>query len=106
MKQKKDILKQYRTEIDLIDDKIISLFATRFDVVKKIGELKIKNNISVYQAGRWGAVLDKAINKWKSVNLSPAFITHIWNIFHHSALYIQYQQKGKYARGQSLKKSK
>lgn len=55
-------LEMLRIEIDKIDKEIISLYEKRMDVVKKVTEYKIKNNIPVLDSSRESKMLEKNLN--------------------------------------------
>lgn len=54
-----DDLKNLRAEIDSIDKKLSLLFEKRMDVVSRIVQYKLKNNMSIYQKDREDEVLEK-----------------------------------------------
>lgn len=82
-------LQKYRDEIDKLDSEIISLLASRFEIVQKVGEFKKKNNMPALQNWRWQEVVDsrkkQALEKW----ISQDFIEKIWNEIHDYALYLE-----------------
>lgn len=56
-------LKEYRNEIDEIDNQIIKLFEKRMGVVKNIAEYKLKNNIEILNDEREKQILEKIKDK-------------------------------------------
>lgn len=82
-------LQKYREEIDKLDSEIISLLASRFEIVQKVWEFKKKNNMPALQNWRWQEVVDsrkkQALEKW----ISQDFIEKIWNEIHDYALYLE-----------------
>lgn len=52
-----------RKDIDKIDSKILDLFEKRMDTSEKIAEIKIKENLPVYQADREKQVIDDRCSK-------------------------------------------
>lgn len=52
-------LAQLREQIDKIDDRILELVAERIRVVLRIGELKRKSGIPVYDAERERAIFER-----------------------------------------------
>ena len=72
-------LNKFRKQIDEIDESIINLLAKRMLVVKKVGQLKKKNNIPVFDKSRW----EKVISSKKG------FVKKIWEIIHDEALRIE-----------------
>lgn len=59
------MLDKYRNQIDNLDTQIIELLDERFDVTKKVGEYKAKNDIAILNQDREQAI----INKLKKMNL-------------------------------------
>ena len=53
------MLKQYRDQLDQIDDKMKELFIKRMEIVKKIGSLKKENKLPVFDAARESEMLEK-----------------------------------------------
>ncbi|KEI16819.1 chorismate mutase [Clostridium haemolyticum] len=56
-----DDLKELREEIDLIDNKLISLFQKRMEAVLKVAEYKKNNNLPILNTSREQEVIDKNI---------------------------------------------
>ncbi|MCD3216763.1 chorismate mutase [Clostridium botulinum C] len=56
-----DDLKELRKEIDLIDNKLISLFQKRMEAVLKVAEYKKNNNLPILNTSREQEVIDKNI---------------------------------------------
>ena len=70
----------FRSEIDLIDTKIINLMNQRLDLVKKIGELKKEYNTPIIDIDR-EFVLKKLHNKIAKENkLDYLFIKNIFDL--------------------------
>lgn len=68
-----------RKQIDEIDGRIVSLLTKRMLVVKKVGQLKKKNNMPVFDRSR----------KDKVINSKKGFLKKIWKIIHDEALRIE-----------------
>lgn len=58
-------LQLLRNQIDIIDDKIIDLFAQRFSAVKEIGAYKKKHNLSSLDTIRREKLLQSHIDEGK-----------------------------------------
>lgn len=56
------MLKEYRKEIDEIDNAIINLLVERSEVVKKVKEYKLENNIEILDANREDQIIDRIVN--------------------------------------------
>ena len=72
-------LDDFRKQIDKIDNQIVDLLAKRMKVVKKVGQLKKKNNIPVLDKSRWQKVIKS----------KKGFVQKIYNIIHEEALKIE-----------------
>lgn len=75
-----------RKKIDSLDQQLIELLGQRELVVKEIGIYKAKNHIPPLQAARFQQVLDKNIAAGKKQDLSPDFVTEIFNAIHKESL--------------------
>lgn len=73
-----DVLDTLRKQIDQIDEQILTLFAGRFSLVKKIGEYKKNNNMQVLDKNREGKKLQKLIHLGNTQGVSEPFITSVW----------------------------
>jgi len=79
-------LEKLRKEIDLLDDELLNLLASRMMVAKKIGEYKKDNNITILQSDRWQEILDKFKSKAHNHGLSEGFITSIIKNIHNESI--------------------
>lgn len=77
-----NVLDALRKQIDQIDEQILTLFARRFSLVRKIGEYKKNNNMQVLDKNREGEKLQKLIQSGSAQDVSEPFITSVWkNVF-------------------------
>ena len=83
-------LKDWRKEIDLIDDEIIRLINQRTRIVKKIGILKVKAGLPIVDPPREEEILDK-IYSAKSVCPETNSIIGIYRKILHESRQIQNQ---------------
>ena len=72
-------LKDFRKQIDEIDEQIVNLLAKRMKIVEKVGLLKKKKNIPVLDSARWQKV----------IKTKKGFVKKIWEIIHEEALKIE-----------------
>lgn len=56
-------LDELRKEIDAVDEQLVKLLETRLNIVTKIGEYKIANNIPIIDRNRSGLVIEKAVKR-------------------------------------------
>ncbi|MBQ1648077.1 MAG: bifunctional 3-deoxy-7-phosphoheptulonate synthase/chorismate mutase type II, partial [Bacteroidales bacterium] len=82
-------LSQLRTRIDVIDDEILSMLASRMSVSRRIGEYKKAHNVAILQTGRWDSVLQEMIEEGKKKGLSPEFISSVYNAIHEASVQVQ-----------------
>ena len=75
-------LENLRKEIDIVDDKIVELFAKRFEIVKQIGVLKKENKIDIVDNKRFQKVLEKVKNLAEKNGISKKFIHEIYEKIH------------------------
>lgn len=82
-------LNQLRAQIDCFDDELLTLIANRMNVARKIGEIKVQNDVTVLQASRWNEILERTINKSEKLNLGKAFVTSYMEALHIESIRIQ-----------------
>jgi len=87
--QEKDLLKNFREQIDSLDREILYLLFRRFTIVNEIWKIKKQLNMSALQQDRWKEVLENKIEVWKEYWLNKEFIEDIWNRIHKESLEIE-----------------
>ena len=85
----KNQLNSLRKQIDILDNNLLKILAKRFQMVKKIGQLKKKLNLSTFDKKRFDDVLKTRISKAQQLGLSNDLIKKIYNIIHEEALEIE-----------------
>ncbi|MDF7670498.1 bifunctional chorismate mutase/prephenate dehydrogenase [Orbaceae bacterium ESL0721] len=70
-------LLQLRNEIDEIDQSILSLIAKRLDLVTKVGEIKSRQGIPIYDRKRETEMLAKRREEAEKIGVSPLLIEDI-----------------------------
>lgn len=55
------MLKQYRDQIDQIDEQLISLLDKRFEITKQVGDYKRANNIAILNHDREQQIINKIV---------------------------------------------
>ncbi|MCB1651748.1 MAG: chorismate mutase [Alphaproteobacteria bacterium] len=71
-------LKDYRQQIDAIDQELITLLARRYEIVRAVGALKARENLSVIQHERAEHVKQKACELASQKGLSPDLVRKIY----------------------------
>jgi len=82
----KELLKNFREQIDTLDAEILYLLFRRFTIVWEIWKIKKQENITPLQKDRWKQVLDEKIEIWAEFWLQKEFVVDIWNRIHKEAL--------------------
>ncbi len=82
----KIILEELRKQIDKLDNKLFDILEQRMEIAEQIGQYKKDHNITILQPGRWNEILEKAIHKGSSKNLSHEFITKIFKAIHQESI--------------------
>lgn len=85
----KELLKNYRAQIDSLDKEIIYLLSRRFTIVNEIWLLKKENNLSPLQSDRWDKLLNENIEFAEEYWVSKDLINDIWNRIHKESLEIE-----------------
>jgi len=76
IERSKKELKEFRKDIDNIDDKIINLLNKRAEIVIEIGKIKKLLNLGVFQPKREEEIIQRITNK--STLLKPSIVKTIW----------------------------
>ena len=82
-------LEKLRAMIDEVDDAIINQFATRMELVEKIGKYKLDNDVIILQLERWEQILKTRTDTADKAGLSADFIKKMLNIIHQESIRIQ-----------------
>ncbi|HMP29834.1 MAG TPA: chorismate mutase, partial [Saprospiraceae bacterium] len=84
--EKRTKLDQLRKDIDIIDEELIHVLASRMNVAREIGQYKKDNNLAILQTDRWLEVLEKFTKKADQNKLSEDFITKIIKAVHDESI--------------------
>lgn len=71
-------MKQFRAEIDALDDQIISLLGQRFDIVRKVAAHKKQHGIPTVLADRVEQVKENAARIGSDYDLDPEFMRNLY----------------------------
>jgi len=80
------ILESLREQIDSIDKQIIELLAQRMSAVKKIGEFKSKNKVTIFQLRRWEKVISSRVKQGAKLGLSADFVKKLLQLVHKESI--------------------
>lgn len=75
-----------RSEIDELDENLVSILAKRMELSRRIGQAKKANNVSIIQAGRWDSVMSRVLELGKRQGLDEKFLSCIFNEIHEASI--------------------
>lgn len=78
-----------REMIDEIDESLFNLLAERFDICKKIAEIKEDHHVTTIQPSRIEEKNQKFKRIAEQLNLNEKFVMDIWNLVHEESVDIQ-----------------
>jgi len=87
----KNMLNTLRTQIDVVDNKIVEMMGKRMKIADEIGVIKKQNNVAILQNRRWNEILGKMILDGETHNLSEEFMLKIYKAIHQES--INHQKK-------------
>lgn len=80
------LLHELRSQIDSIDEELLSLLAKRSEISTKIGVVKKENNLTVLQLDRWNTILSNYIEKGKNLGLNGEIVKEIFELIHKDSI--------------------
>ncbi len=84
-----EMLEELRAHIDEYDNRLLEILEQRMDIAKQIGQVKKQNSVTIYQPGRWGAILKTVVEKGQKKGLSDNFIEAIFKAIHQESINLQ-----------------
>lgn len=84
-----DNLATLRKQIDKIDEVMIQKLGERMAIVKKIGEFKRDNKVTILQVNRWDEILKKGSAFARALKLDLAFTEKFLESVHGESIRIQ-----------------
>lgn len=81
-----DTMRYYRGQIDTLDQQLIDLLGQRMKAARAIGIYKLEHKIGVVQSARFEEVLEAAIRRGRSWQLSEAFVRAFYNEVHKESI--------------------
>lgn len=79
-------IEHLRSEIDEIDDSLISIIGERMKIAEKIGAYKKKKSIAILQTNRWNEILETAFEKGSEKGLSNRFMEKFLRAVHEESI--------------------
>jgi len=87
----KNQLNTLRTQINVLDNKLVELLGKRMKISNSIGLLKKENNVAILQNKRWNEILANMILEGEENDLSEEFMLRIFKAIHQES--INHQKK-------------
>lgn len=84
-----DTLEMLRLQIDSIDHQLLELLAKRFEISKKIGIYKKKQNLATFQLKRWRNILESRKELASKMGICPDFTVGLLKAIHNESIAIQ-----------------
>ena len=75
-------LERLRGAIDRLDEEIFALIAKRMEVAEEIGKLKLNNNLTILQSGRWEEVVERVTTHASHLGLGRECTQRILEAIH------------------------
>lgn len=88
----KSELDSLRTKIDLLDHDIVKLLGDRKGLVEKIGQLKLKENMTVFQMQRWFDIMKNRSELAQNIELDKDLVHELFGLIHKYAVNQQIEQ--------------
>ncbi len=79
-------IKELRHEVDHLDENLIQLLGKRMEIAEKMGDLKRRNNISVFQPHRWEEIINSRRTAGEENGLSGEFVFQLFQVIHEEAI--------------------
>ncbi len=92
-------LSELRVLIDRIDQDLIEALAHRMQVVRKIGDAKIRSGVKALQVSRLDAILKKQTEKAVEMELNPEHVHDIYRAIHEESVRIQTEMMRQFEHG-------
>jgi len=87
--ENKELLENYREQINTLDKELIYLFFRRFEIVKEIWKIKKDEWVKPLDNNRWNKLLEDNLEVSREFGLEDDFILDIWNRIHSQSLKIE-----------------
>lgn len=84
-------LERLRKQIDMLDEEIMHILASRMKVAREIGKYKKENNMTILQNERWKEILQKYVDRGAQSGLGEEFVTRVIKSIHDES--IEQQEK-------------
>ena len=79
-------LERMRKQIDILDEEIMHILASRMKVAREIGQYKKDNKMTILQNERWKEILQKYVDRGAQSGLGEEFVTRIIKSIHDESI--------------------
>lgn len=79
-------ISELREDVDNLDARLLELLSARMDIVRKMGELKLRQNVSTYQPHRWQEILNDRMRQGAKMDLSADLVRQVMQSIHEEAI--------------------
>lgn len=79
-------MKELRESVDGLDSQLLEVLSQRMEFVRKMGALKMEQNVSTFQPNRWQEIIDDRVQKGSGLDLSEDFVLEIMQSIHEEAI--------------------
>jgi chorismate mutase len=81
-----NILESLREQIDSLDSQLLELLSQRMDIVKKIGQYKLENNVAIMQLRRWEDIIETRVETGKALGLEEEYVKDLLRLVHKESI--------------------
>ena len=82
-------MKNLRAQIDRIDGEIMEALVHRMEIVTKIGDAKIRNDVTALQVKRMDEIMQKQVDRGSKAGLRPGYVEELYRTIHEES--VKYQ---------------
>ncbi|MDD3892791.1 MAG: bifunctional 3-deoxy-7-phosphoheptulonate synthase/chorismate mutase type II [Bacteroidales bacterium] len=86
-----DILESLREKIDSLDLQLLELLSQRMEVIKKIGDYKLDNNVAIIQLRRWELMINRRVELGEKLGLDKEYVKDLLRLVHKESIRKQAQ---------------
>ncbi|MDP4282656.1 MAG: chorismate mutase [Bacteroidota bacterium] len=79
-------LEELRSEIDKLDEEMISILSRRMYIVEEMGRFKKENNITILQLKRWSQIIRGRVEAGINLGLSREFLLKLLEALHEESI--------------------
>lgn len=82
-------LELLRSEIDILDERLLEVLARRMNLVQEIGEYKKENNLTILQVSRWRYIFEQALKNGSRLELNEKLVRDLYKLIHLESIRLQ-----------------